>query len=87
MTPITYLDAREAIRWGNAKATHRRPIGIAYLKGVGWRLYDLTGGRPAQGEPEFLCFGLGTLPLPLSPAAKTIVEQMLTCARKQGYAK
>jgi hypothetical protein len=77
MTPITYLDAHEAIRWGNAKARPKRPIGIAYHKRQGWRLYDLTRGCPVAGEPEFLCFGSGTIPLPLSPAARTIVRQML----------
>jgi hypothetical protein len=77
MTPITYTDAHEAIRWGNAKAQLTRPMGIAYRKGEGWRLYDFRDGCPVGCEPEFVCWASGRLPMPISDAAKIIITQML----------
>jgi hypothetical protein len=81
MTPIIYADVHVAISWGNDKATLSRPIGIAYLKGAGWRHYDFRDGCPKGWEPEFICFASGRLPLPLSDAGKTIIRQMLERAK------
>jgi hypothetical protein len=71
---ITYANAHEAIRDANAL---NRPVGIAYHAHAGWRVYDLTQGCPVEGEPEFLCFGSGYLPLPLSAAGEIIIDQFL----------
>ena len=82
MTPITYTDCHEAVRWGNAKAKLDRPIGIAFAVGSGWRLYDVIDGCPEGWEPDLLCFGGGKMPVPLSKAGQIIVSQMLDRSAK-----
>lgn len=71
---ITYADAHHAIRDANAL---NQPAGVAYHQGEGWRVYPLTNGCPEGGVPEFLCFGSGTLPLPLSEPGRQIIRQLL----------
>jgi hypothetical protein len=82
VTPIIYGDAHEAIRSGNAASKLSRPMGVAYRKGAGWKLYDFRDGCPEGWEPEFICFASGRLPLPLSDAGKTIISQMLERSAK-----
>ncbi len=63
-------DARNAIREGNMLASQTGiPHAIGYVKGMGWTCYDPRNGVAPNVEPEFLCFALGKVPMPLSETA------------------
>jgi hypothetical protein len=76
--------ASNAIREACGLASHNgRPWGVCWdtLK-KDWFEYDLKHGCGAKAEPEFVCFGLGKMPLPLSETAHevlgSLIRQVLT---------
>jgi hypothetical protein len=78
-----YKNAHDAIRDSNGEASGvGRFWGIGYAQGHGWFLYDLNDGlQHPNSTPEFMCCGLGKMPIPLSDAAKIIVSQLLESVR------
>ena len=66
----------DAIREAQHLATlDKTPIGLCYAKGDGWKTYQLTAGT--LHEPEFICFGQGTLPAPLTDIAAEAWRSLL----------
>lgn len=67
---IIHDDARDAIREANILASQTGiPQAVGYVKGFGWTCYDPRNDVAPNVEPEFLCFALGKVPLPLSDTA------------------
>jgi hypothetical protein len=75
MTPIIYDDCHDAIRSGNAASSPKRPCVVAYHQGRGWTIYHPS--EPDGGVPELLCYGGGTIPVPLSEAGRVIIYQLM----------
>lgn len=61
----------DVINEANQAATDKGiPVGIAWVQEQAmWVVYDLRDGLPEGHEAEFICFGLGFLPLPLNETA------------------
>jgi len=83
MKRTIFSNAYDAIRAGNQCA----PCGIAYDRGYknrqsGWYVYDLKQGIEdiTAAKPEFICLGLGKIPVPLSDEGSLIIQEMIAAA-------
>jgi hypothetical protein len=83
-----HTDARDAIRDANTTATQTGSSWmVGYARGSGWVCYDPCQGAPNNVAPEFLCFGLGRIPLPLGEAAMDVLFSALRAAPPQEKAQ
>ena len=69
------------ISQANALADRTKvPAGVCWNQKEGqWQVFDLRAGA-GEGEPEFICFGEGTLPFPLNEQA----AETFDCLAGQG---
>lgn len=70
----------EIINKANREASRQGlPVGICWNQGEGrWDTYSLTAGTPH--EPEFICYGLGRIPHPLTEDAASAFTSLIKSA-------
>ncbi len=78
MTIVTFENAGDAIRDANFLATQMgRPYAVGYIQGKGWCRYSVKDGAPPDVVPEFMCFALGKMPLPLSEDGWLVLQSIM----------
>ena len=75
---LPWNDARDAIKDANSIASMTglaRAVG--YIQGEGWIHYNPVDGAPDGTRPEFLCFALGQMPMPLNEGAWDVLNSAI----------
>ncbi len=74
----TKMDIKMAIRSANASATSRgKPVLIVWhKKAKEWQFYS-NWTKLSDCDPEFLCLGLGLIPVPLSETAEQVFISLI----------